>query len=97
MLIDTHAHLTSPAVYDQVDALLERAQLVGVKSIVNICTDLLSLERGLALSSRVPWVYQAASTTPHDVETEGEEVFPTMAAAARQGYLKAVGETGQRV
>lgn len=94
MLIDSHAHLTGAAVFDQVDSLLKRAQQAGVKAIVNICTDVLSLERGLELSRHVPWVYQAASTTPHDVEKEGEEVFETMAAAARQGYLKAVGETG---
>lgn len=94
MLIDSHAHLTSPAVFDQLDSILERAQKAGVEAIVNICTDPLSLERGLALSQRCPWIYQAAATTPHDVEKEGEQVFEAMAAAARQGQLKAVGETG---
>lgn len=94
MLIDSHAHLTSPAVFDQLDLLLERAQQAGVKTIVNICTDPLSLERGLQLSQRYSWIYQAAATTPHDVEKEGEEVFEIMANSARQGQLKAVGETG---
>lgn len=94
MLTDSHAHLTSPAVFDQVDSILERAQQAGVKAIVNICTDLLSLERGLALSQRYPWIHQAAATTPHDVEKEGEQVFETMAACAHQGLLKAIGETG---
>lgn len=93
-LIDSHAHLTSPVVFDQLDSVLERAQLAGVKAIVNICTDSLSLERGLALSKRCPWIYQAAATTPHDVEKEGEQVFDVMASAARNGQLKAVGETG---
>jgi TatD DNase family protein len=86
--------LTCPAVFDQLDSILERAQQAGVKAIVNICTDPLSLERGLALSKRCPWIYQAAATTPHDVEKEGEQVFELMAAGARQGLLKAVGETG---
>lgn len=94
MLTDSHAHLTSPAVFDQLDSLLERAQQVGVKTIVNICTDPLSLERGLQLSQRYSWIYQAAATTPHDVEKEGEKVFEIMANSARQGQLKAVGETG---
>lgn len=93
-LVDSHAHLTSPVVFDQLDSVLERAQLAGVKAIVNICTDSLSLERGLALSKRCPWIYQAAATTPHDVEKEGEQVFDVMASAARNGQLKAVGETG---
>jgi TatD DNase family protein len=94
LLTDSHAHLTSPAVFDQLDSLLERAQQVGVKTIVNICTDPLSLERGLQLSQRYSWIYQAAATTPHDVEKEGEKVFEIMANSARQGQLKAVGETG---
>lgn len=94
MLIDSHAHLTSPVVFDQLDAVLERAQQAEIKAVVNICTDLLSLERGLALSRRCSWIYQAAATTPHDVEKEGEQVFEAMATSARQGMLKAVGETG---
>lgn len=94
MLIDSHAHLTSPVVFEQIDSVLERAQQAGVNDIVNICTDPLSLERGLALSHRFPWIYQAAATTPHDVEKEGEQVFEMMAASARAGQLKAVGETG---
>lgn len=94
MLIDSHAHLTSPAVFDSLDSVLERARQAGIKAIVNICTDPLSLERGLELSARFPWIYQVAATTPHDVEKEGEEVFGIMAARAREGRLKAVGETG---
>lgn len=94
MLIDSHAHVTSAIVFDQLDAILERALQVGVKAIINICTDLLSLERGLALSQHHPWIYQSAATTPHDVEKEGELVFDRMAACARQGLLQAVGETG---
>lgn len=94
MLLDSHAHLTSPVVFSQLDSLLERAQEAGVNKIVNICTDPLSLERGIELSQRYPWIYQAAATTPHDVEKEGEEVFERMANSARRGQLKAVGETG---
>lgn len=93
-MIDSHAHLTSPSIVDSLDPILDRAQQAGVKAIVNICTNLVTLQRGLELSKKVPWIYQAASTTPHDVEKEGEQVFGVMAETARQGLLKAVGETG---
>jgi len=93
-LIDSHAHLTSSAVFDQLDLILKRAEQAGVKAIVNICTDLLTLERGIALSQQYSWIYQAAATTPHDVEKEGEQVFDTIATSARNGFLKAIGETG---
>lgn len=91
---DSHAHLTSETVYADIGGLLDRAQAAGVRQIVNICTDKLTLERGLVLSQTHPWVYQAGATTPHDVEKEGEEMFEHFAAGARNGQLHAVGETG---
>jgi TatD DNase family protein len=36
----------------------------------------------------------AAATTPHDVEKEGETFFPMVEEKARQGKLIAIGETG---
>lgn len=94
MYFDSHAHLTCNGVYEEIDAILDRAQQANVQSIVNICTDPLTLERGIQLSQRYPWVYLAAATTPHDVEKEGESAFDFIAQHARQGTLKAVGETG---
>lgn len=93
-LIDSHAHLASSAVYPHIEEVLERAQQVGIEAIINICTDPLTLERGIQLAQRYPWIYNAAATTPHDVEKEGEEVFPIIAQHARAGLLCAVGETG---
>lgn len=94
MFIDSHAHLTNPELCDQADILLARAQAAQVKAVINICTDIASLDKGLELSKRYPWVYQTAATTPHDVEKEGEAVFGRIAREARQGSLVAVGETG---
>ena len=91
---DSHAHLTSNSVYGDIDALLSRAKNASVDTIINICTDIDTLEKGLELVQRYPWIYNTASTTPHDVEKEGEEVFPIVAKAAREGKLVAIGETG---
>jgi TatD DNase family protein len=94
MYFDSHAHLTSDAVYPDLEALLARAQAAGVNHVVNICTDVLTLERGLSLAKTHPWIYQAGATTPHDVEKEGEQVFEVFAQCARNGQLHAIGETG---
>ncbi len=94
MYIDSHAHLTSDEVYSDIDGVLARAKQAEVKKVVNICTDPKTLERGIELSQRYPWVVNVGSTTPHDVEREGEEVFEIFARAARGGQLVAVGETG---
>ncbi len=92
--IDSHAHITYPEQYDQIDAILSRAREAGVVKIINICTDLDTLVKGIELKKRYPFIYNVASTTPHDVETEGEMVFPIMEKHAKAGDLVAVGETG---
>lgn len=92
--VDSHAHLTSDAVFADIDALLARAKSAGVNQLVNICTDAVTLERGVSLAQRHPWVYNAAATTPHDAAREGELLFPLMAQHAKSGTLIAIGETG---
>ncbi len=93
-LIDSHAHLTSESVWPHVDDVVKRAQEASVSPIINICTDLLTLERGMDLVERYPFIYNTASTTPHDVAKEGESVFPIVRQHALSGKLVAIGETG---
>lgn len=92
--VDTHAHLTSSALLPHLDALLKRAEEAGLSRIVNICTDAKTLESGLSLHQREPWILNAGATTPHDVKEEGEKNFELFAAAARSSQLVAIGETG---
>ena len=74
-LIDTHAHLTSEQILPVLDDIVDRAKMAGIEKIVNICTDEQSLVEGLLLREEYPWIYNAAATTPHDVETEGGFFF----------------------
>lgn len=94
MYCDSHAHLTSDAVFESMPDLLKRAKEADVERIVNICTDKVTLERGLKLAADVKWVYNVGATTPHDVEKEGGIYFHLFEEAARQGKLVAIGETG---
>lgn len=94
MLIDSHAHLTSPQLEEECEGILLRAQTAGIEAIINICTNLSELEKGLALSQKHSWVYNAGATTPHDVDKEGELYFDRFSSAARSGNLIAIGETG---
>lgn len=93
--IDSHAHLTSSnEIFTEIDKILKRALESGVERIINICTDVPSLERGIELRKRYPFIYNTASTTPHDVDTAGAASFPLIEEAARSGALQAIGETG---
>ena len=92
--IDSHAHLSRESEPAFIDAILERAKQAHVTKIVNICTDKETMEKGIELAKRYPWIYNTGATTPHDVEKEGEELFPLFAHHARNGDLVAIGETG---
>jgi len=94
MLYDSHAHLSSPDVIDAIDALVSRANVENVTHILNICTDKETLEKGIALHKKYPHILNAGSTTPHDVEKEGESYFPLFKKAAKEKELVAIGETG---
>ncbi len=94
MLFDSHAHLTCDGVYTNYREILKRALEKKVNGIVNICTDGVTLERGLRLTKDYPWIYTAGATTPHDVEKEGEKNFPLFEKAAKEKQLCAIGETG---
>lgn len=91
---DSHAHLSDAAMLPQIDAVMKRAKEAGVTRILNICTDPATLKEGLLLAKKFPEIANAGSTTPHDVEKEGEECFEVFKEAAKTGKIVAVGETG---
>lgn len=93
-LIDTHAHLTSADVLPRLDGIVDRAQKAHIHRIVNICTDAKSLEEGIKLEKRCPWIRNAGATTPHDVDRLGESDFEVFSEAARLNQILAIGETG---
>ncbi len=94
MFTDSHAHLTCDPVFDELEGILKRAKEKKVDRIFNICTDKISLERGLELTKKEKWIHNIGATTPHDVEKEGGLYFPLFEMAAKQGQLVAIGETG---
>lgn len=94
MYFDSHAHLTSDSLFPQIEELLKRATEQKVHHILNICTDLSTLKRGLEVHQKYPQVLNAGATTPHDVEKEGELYFEHFEKSAKNNKLVAVGETG---
>ena len=93
-LIDSHAHLCNPKLMENLKTILARAQAIGIEKIINIVSTPDELKQGLILSKQYPWIYTACSTTPHDVEQQGEEHFDLFAKHARAGDFIAIGETG---
>lgn len=94
ILFDSHAHLADEGVYPEADSVIVRAAAQGVEKIVNVCTDVGSLERGLLLAQKHPQVYLAGAIPPHSVTEEYEIFFQLFAEKAREGKFVAIGETG---
>lgn len=91
---DSHAHLTSPEILPILEEVVSRSKKANVTHVLNICTDKESLKEGILLEQKHPHIKNAGSTTPHDVEKEGELFFPIFQKAAQEKKLAAIGETG---
>lgn len=94
MLIDSHAHLGYEPLYQQIEEILKRALSQGVTKIINICTDQITAERGVALREKYPFIFNVGSTTPHDTLKQAEQHFSMFANLAHSKQLVAIGETG---
>ncbi len=68
--IDSHAHLTGDELFPKFPELVGRALEAGVQQVVNICTDIPSLERALEVMDQYPTVVHTAAIPPHDVVGE---------------------------
>ncbi len=91
---DTHCHLASTELFPNIDMLVKNAKKVGIGRLVNICTDLDSLEKGLAAAEKYSGFFNAASTTPQDAAGKEDPFFPFVEKAVKDRKLVAVGETG---
>ncbi|NGX52421.1 MAG: putative metal-dependent hydrolase YcfH [Candidatus Anoxychlamydiales bacterium] len=91
---DSHAHLTGEGDYENLDEIIKRAKGANVTKIINICTDLGSLDRGLELSKKYDFVFAAAATTPHGADNDNDILFEDVKKAALNKKLIAIGETG---
>ncbi|MBM3201375.1 MAG: TatD family deoxyribonuclease [Chlamydiae bacterium] len=82
--------MTDDSLWPNVDDYLEIAQKAGVRAIININTDVTTLQRGIELNKKYPFFYNAAATTPHDTEKWGEKDFFIFEKAARNKDLIAL-------
>lgn len=91
---DSHAHISSSEFEGNIEEVVLRAKKVGVRRILNICTDEKSTVFGLEIKKKFPGVFLAGASPPHNVEKEGEELFPIFADLVKKKQFLAVGETG---
>ena len=66
-LIDTHAHLDFPQLYNRLDEVLKNALENGVKRIVTISTNLNKIDKIIEISKNYEEVYHTVGVHPNEV------------------------------
>ena len=66
-LIDTHAHLDFPELYNRLDEVLKNAFENGVKRIVTISTNLNKIDKIIEISKNYEEVYHTVGVHPNEV------------------------------
>lgn len=94
-LFDTHAHLDSEQLADDLPGVLERARCAGVVGICVVGCTVDSSQRCCSLAAEYPDLLRAAvGIQPNYVATAEPDAIDHIAAMAERDEVVAIGETG---
>ncbi|MDO4582045.1 MAG: TatD family hydrolase [Bacillota bacterium] len=94
-VIDTHAHLDAKELYDELPAVLQRAEQAGVSRIVTIGCDWRSSLLAVHIAERNSGrVYAAVGVHPHDAHTLDQTLLERLCELAAAPQVVAWGEVG---
>jgi TatD DNase family protein len=91
-MFDTHCHLTVPQLHAQVDAVLDRAEGVGVRGAITVATGADDAQLGRQLAHRDPRVWCTSGVHPHRAVEDPQ--WNIIAHVARDERCVAWGELG---
>jgi TatD DNase family protein len=94
MLVDSHCHLDFPDFADELDAVVARAEAVGIGRIVTISTRVREHDRVLAIAERFPRVYCSVGTHPHHAHEELDVTAADLVQRTKHPKVVALGEAG---
>jgi len=94
MLVDSHCHLDFPDFAPELDAVVARAEAVGIGRIVTISTRVRRHAQVLAIVERFPNVTCSVGTHPHHAQEELDIAAGDLIAHAQHPKIVAIGEAG---
>jgi TatD DNase family protein len=94
MLIDSHCHLDFPDFADDLDAIVARAEAVGIERMVTISTRVRHFPALQAIAERFPNVYCSVGTHPHQAVEEDGISADELIAMTKHPKVVALGEAG---
>jgi TatD DNase family protein len=92
-LFDSHCHLTDARFAEDLDAVLKRAALAGVRGIVTIASNADDAASALALARRSDDLWSTAGVHPHEAD-KGADSLPRILDLLADPRVVAIGETG---
>ena len=66
MIVDSHCHLDYPALYNQLDKVIKRAESNDVECMLTICTTLNSFEKIKLIIKKYKNIYGTFGIHPHE-------------------------------
>jgi hydrolase, TatD family len=94
VFFDSHSHIDASQFDHDRDLVIKRAELNGVKYILNPGADFDSSVNAVALAEENEFVYAAVGIHPHDVETMDEVMLDALEKMTASHKVKAIGEIG---
>jgi TatD DNase family protein len=94
MIFETHAHYEDEAFDIDREELLDRLPKEGIEYVVDICSDVSSIDRVLSLAERYPYIYAAVGIHPEAAKELNEEKFAWLREKALHSKNLAIGEIG---
>ncbi len=93
-LVDSHCHLDFPDFAEELDDIVARAEAVGVKRMVTICTRVKKFDQVLAVAERFDQVFCSVGTHPHNADEELDISTQRLVELANHPKVVAIGEAG---
>jgi len=95
MLVDSHCHLNFEQLSTQLDDVVRRADLAGVKHMLTIGTKLREFDAVRTIAEQYDNIHCSVGIHPHEAEEEGADVtVDTLLELANHPRVVAIGETG---
>ena len=94
-LIDTHAHLDFPELYNRLDEVLKNALENGVKRIVTISTNLNKIDKIIEISKNYEEVYHTVGVHPNEVlKDKNNSNYEMILNLSKNDKCVGIGESG---
>ena len=94
MIFESHAHYDDDAFAEDRDVLLSSMKENGIEYIVNVSSDIASVNTTLLLAEKYDFVYAAVGIHPSDTQGLNEEIFAWLKEQACREKVVAIGEIG---